>query len=149
MTRLTFIPPQFIKVATAYRLDLSQFIVGGIHIPPGSSNGVARMWKVNLTDFSDGGEIPFENAIPKDDSIAIEILSSGDVLVTRSEAAPGGGGATSQPVVTRIPGVFGPYQAVDQPARWQANAAQRTANLAIEQIKDLDARVDALEGSPQ
>lgn len=145
MTRLSFIPAPFIKVTTAYRLDLQQFIIGGIHL--GSSGGVARLWKINLPDLSDGGEIPFNNASGKDDSVAVEILSNGDVLVAVSEALPPpSSGSTSQPDVTIIRGVFGPYQAVDMPARNQANAAQRTANLAIAQINNLDDRVSALEG---
>lgn len=122
MTRLTFIPPQAIKVATASRIDLSQFLVAVVWIAPGTSEGRARLWKVNLVDFSNGGEIPFTNSAGKDDSVALEILGDGSVLVTISEAVPGGGGATAQPDTQRIMGVFPPYTsggAVDAWARQQ------------------------------
>jgi hypothetical protein len=107
MTRLTFIPAQFIKAATAYRHDLAQFVVGGVWLAPGSTNGVVRAWKVNLPSMTNAGEIPIpNNAAAKDDSVAFEILDSGALLVTLIEAAPGGGGATSQPDAQLIPGVF-------------------------------------------
>lgn len=121
MTRLTFIPPQFVKVATAHRLDLGQFVVGGVHIVDGV--GRVRIWKVNLADLSSGGEIPFPNAAGKDDSVALEILTDGSLLITISEAVVGGSGTTAQPDVTRILNVFPPYQqstgVVDTVARQQ------------------------------
>lgn len=125
MTRLTFIPPQAIKVATASRVDLSQFLVAAVWIAPGTSEGRVRLWKVNLADFSNAGEIPFPNAAGKDDSVALEILADGSVLVTISEAVPGGGGATAQPDTQRILGVFPPFAgggAVDAWARQQIAA---------------------------
>lgn len=108
-TRLTFIPPAAIKVATAYRLDLTQFLVGIVWLAPGSTNGIVRLWKVNLSNLSNAGEISFVKDAGKDDSIALEILADGSVLVTVSEATPDGGGATSQPEVYRIPAVFPAY----------------------------------------
>ena len=108
MTRLSFIPQQFIKVAIAARSDLSQIVVGGIHIAPGSSAGVVRQWKVNVPAMTDGGEIVFANAADKDDSVDYEIDDDGSLLITWAQAAPGGGGATSQPEIVRIPNVFPP-----------------------------------------
>jgi len=102
--RLTFIPAQTIKVASASRADLTQFIVGGVHIV--DSVGRVRLWKVNLTDFSNGGEVPFLNEAGKDDSVALEILANGDLLVSISEAVPGGAGATAGIAVHRVAGVF-------------------------------------------
>lgn len=123
MTRLTFIPAQFIKVATAYRLDLGQFVIGGVHLAPGATAGVVRVWKVNLADLSNAGEIPFPNSVGKDDSVALEILHDGSLLITISEAVPGGSGTTAQPDVTRIANVFPPYQVstgtIDAVARQQ------------------------------
>lgn len=107
MTRLTFIPAQFIKVATAHRPDLAQYVVAGIHIAPGSSTGVARAWKVNLPSFTNGGEIPIpNNAAAKDDSVFVHILNDGSLLVTIDEALPFQGGATAQPDGQLIAGVF-------------------------------------------
>lgn len=48
MAILGFIPAQTIKVTMAGRPDLSQIVVGGIYLAPGSSSGKARLWKVNL-----------------------------------------------------------------------------------------------------
>lgn len=104
--RLSFIPAQTIKVASASRADLAQFIVGGVYIAPGTSAGRVRLWKVNLPALTDGGEVLFANEAGKDDSVALEILYNGDVLVSISEALPGGAGATAGISVTRIAGVF-------------------------------------------
>lgn len=120
MTRLTFIPAQTIKVAMATRPDLDQFIVGGVHIAPGTSIGRVRLWKVALADLTAGEEIPFETETGKDDSVVFEILPTGDLLITISEATPGGGGSTAQPAVYRIAGVFPPQSAPPG----GANAAQ-------------------------
>ena len=106
MTRLTFIPPQFIKVAIAHRSDLSQCVIGGVWIAPGTTEGRVRAWKVNLPAFTNAGEIPLTNAAGKDDSVAFAILDDGGLLVVIDEAAPGGGGATSQPDAQIVPGVF-------------------------------------------
>lgn len=106
MTRLTFIPQQFVKVATAARPDLNQIIVGGIHIAPNSSSGVVRQWKVNIPAMTNGGEITFANAADKDDSVDYEIDDDGSLIITWCQAAPGGGGATSQPEIVRIANVF-------------------------------------------
>lgn len=107
--RLSFIPAQFIKVCIATRSDLSQFVVGGIHVV--NNVGTARLWKVN-SDFTDGGEIIFPRGSGKDDTVAAAIERDGSVLVVVCEAAPGGGGATSQPDAQRIPNVFLPSPAV-------------------------------------
>jgi hypothetical protein len=108
MTRLSFIPAQFISVATASRRDLSQFLLGGIYIAPGTSEGRVRLWKIN-SDFSNGGEISITTGAGKDNTVALEILDNGDVLVTISEAsgalAPG---SSSQPDCQRLHAVFPP-----------------------------------------
>jgi len=150
--RLDFIPAQTIKVQSAYRVDLTQFIVAGVHVV--GSTGRARAWKVNIADLSDAGEITFPNEIGKDDSVSPIIIASGDVLFIVSEAAPGGGGATASPVVYRVAGVFGKYETVDTAARWQAlaatnmaHAAQRTADAALVRIDALDERVTDLESA--
>ena len=135
--RLNWIPAQFIKVATAYRLDLPQFLIGGIYLAPGSTAGVVRLWKVNIQDMSNAGEIPFSNDAGKDDSVALEILADGAVLITIAEAVPGGGGATSQPEVYRINAVFPAYSSaggIDQAtlarlSRVEALAAGHEARL--------------------
>lgn len=130
MTRLSFIPAQFIKVATAHRADLSQYVVGGVHLAPGSSAGVVRAWKVNLPSLTNAGEIPIPNtAAAKDDSVAFQILNDGSLLVTLSEALPNQGGATAQPDGQLIAGVFPPAPAagggvVDSVARAQINAVR-------------------------
>jgi hypothetical protein len=120
-TRLTWIPAQFVRVATAYRLDLQQYIIGGVWFAPGSTNGVVRLWKVNISDLSNAGEIVFANDAGKDDSVEIEILATGELLITVSEAVPGGSGSTAEPEVYRIPNVFSPFVSpsgsVDQTAR--------------------------------
>lgn len=119
--RLSFIPAQMIKVASATRPDLAQFLVGGVHIAPGSSIGRARLWKVNIATLTDGGEVTFPNEAGKDDSVALEILPGGDVLVSISAAIPGGAGATAGIEVYRITGVFPaqpvPSSTVDTQAR--------------------------------
>lgn len=109
MTRLPFIPAQTIKTTLATRPDLAQCIVGGIHIV--SSVGRARLWKVNLADFSNAGEIALTNEGGKDDSVSAQILANGDLLVSISEATPGGDGATAGISLQRIPGVFPPAPA--------------------------------------
>lgn len=129
MTRLTFIPAQFIRVATAYRLDLNQCIVGGVHIV--NNVGTVRLWRVSLPDFRDLGEIEFVNAVGKDDSVALEILASGDVLVTICEAAPDGGGVTSQPDIRIIPGVFHEYVTVDKLARNVERSIAKVIDAAL------------------
>lgn len=118
--RLSFIPAQTIKVAMATRADLSQFVVGGIHVV--SSIGRVRLWKVNA-DLTNAGEITFPNEAGKDDSVSLAILPDGSVLVGISEALPGGTGATSGINVQRIAGVFpaapAPSGTVDTFARQQ------------------------------
>lgn len=106
--RLSFIPAQTIKVAIATRADLAQFVVGGIHIV--SSVGRVRLWKVN-PDLSNAGEIAFPNEAGKDDSVSLAILANGDLLISISEATPGGTGATSGINVQRVAGVFPPMPA--------------------------------------
>jgi hypothetical protein len=143
MTRLTGIPAQFIKVATASRPDLSQIVVGGIYLAPGSSNGVVRQWKVNVPAMTLAGEILMPgNAAQKDDSVDYEIDSSGALIITWSQAGPDNSGASSQPEIIIIPGVFpsapsggggggGSTTNVDQVARNAAAAAQSTADQAL------------------
>lgn len=144
--RLTFIPAQTIKIEMATRPDLTQFVVGGIYIAPGMSVGRVRLWKVNA-DLSDGGEIPFETDSGKDDSVALAILPTGDLLVTVGEASPGGGGATTQPAVYLKTDIFPAVPGcVDYPARWQANAATKMAAAAGQGVAALTVRVEALEG---
>jgi hypothetical protein len=128
--RLSFIPAQTVKVASATRADLAQFLVGGVHIV--DSVGRVRLWKVNLSDFSNAGEVPFPNEAGKDDSVALEILPNGDVLISVSEAVPGGAGATAGISVYRVAGVFPAMPAptggtVDAVAR--AQIAQHEARL--------------------
>ena len=145
MTRLTFIPAQTIKVVCVERAALA--VVGGIYIAPGTSIGRARLWKVNLPDGSDAGEIPFQSDSGKDDSAALSILGDGSLLVVVSESTPGGDGKTAQPALYLIPGVFPPLPpCVDEPARWQANAATKMAAAAGKDVAILGARVEALEG---
>ena len=144
--RLSFIPPQFFKTEMAHRADLMQIVVGGVWQKPGTSAGRVRLWKVNLPDLSDGGEIPFDTEAGKDDSVAIVILDSGDVLVAVSEALPGGVGVTSQPAVYPIYGVFpqapGP---TDELARAQAHKALTRTDIQHQRLVALDTRVDTLE----
>src|SRR5262245_47268849 len=96
MTRLSFIPQQFIKTAEATRADLDQYIVAGIHLAPGSSTGVPRAWKVNADD-TNGGEITWPKPAGKADSVACAILNDGSVRFVTSAAAPGQSGSTAQP----------------------------------------------------
>lgn len=105
MTRLTFISAPFIKIAIATRDDLSQYVVAGID----SNAQRARIWKVNA-NFTDAGEIPFAGGAGKDDSVDVAIDRDGSILVMVSEAAgSGASGSTSQPDITRIPGIFPAY----------------------------------------
>ena len=126
-TRLTWIPSQTIKIVMADRIDLAQFVLGGIYIQPGLDPR-ARIWKVNA-DLSNGGELLFSNQAGKDDSLALRILMNGDVQAILSEALPGQSGSTAQPEVYTIPGVFPAYSAatgtIDAIARQQI-AAVRT-----------------------
>lgn len=121
MTRLTWVPAPLIKVVTASRIDLSQFLLGGIYLPP-SGDSRARVWRVNA-DLTPASELAIPNSGGKDDSVALEILANGDVLITISEALAGQGGGTSQPEVHRVAGVFGAYVAgsgtIDTVARQQ------------------------------
>jgi len=155
MTRLSFIPAQFIKCAQDQRDDLDRYVVAGIHIALGSSAGVGRAWVVNA-DGTDGGELHWPNSADKDDSISIKVLNNGSVRIVWCQAAPGGGGATSQPDAVVIPDVFPPHAdyrpAIDDDCRWQANqatnmahAAQRDADALETQMAALTARVEALE----
>lgn len=110
MPRLSFIPAQFISVATAARRDLPQFVIGGVYIAPGTSEGRVRLWKVNLSDFSNAGEIPFASGAGKDNTVDLEILDDGSLVVTISEASGAGApGSSSQPNAQRLSGVFPPY----------------------------------------
>lgn len=119
--RLTWVPAPLIKVVTATRIDLTQLLIGGIYLPP-AGDSRARVWRVN-PDLTPASELAFPNSGGKDDSVALEILSNGDVLVTVSEALAGQGGGTSQPEVHRVVGVFPAYVAgtgtVDAVARAQ------------------------------
>lgn len=133
MTRLPFIPAQTIKVSTASRADLAQFVIGGVYIAPGTSAGRVRVWKVNIATLTDGGEIIFPNEAGKDDSVALEILTTGDLLISISEALPGGAGATAGLAVYRVLGVF-PAQA--------APGSSTTDTLARAQIAALSTQVN-------
>jgi hypothetical protein len=110
MARLSFIPAQAIKVASASRPDLTQIVVGCIHLPSGSSSGKVRAWKVNLYSWTDAGEIALtgNDGARKDDSVALEIAQNGDLIVTWSQAGSDNSGASSQPEVITIPSVFPP-----------------------------------------
>lgn len=145
MTRLSFIPAQFVKVTQATRADLAQYVVAGIYIKEGAP-GVARAWKVNA-DGSDGGEITFVNESGKDDTVSAAILPSGDVRLVVSEATAGGSGATAQPVVYLIGGVFPPappYRpAVDDDARTQIMSCQHVANTAYDTARGASSQANA------
>lgn len=107
MTRLTFIPAPFVKVAIATRDDLTQYVVAGIDTSSG--DGRVRVWKVN-SNFTNAGEIPFSGGAGKDDSVDVAIDRDGSILVMVSEAAgAGASGSTSQPDITRISGHFPAY----------------------------------------
>lgn len=141
MTRLSFLPQPFVKISLATRLDLTAYVIAGIH------NEVARVWRVNADD-SNGGELKFTGGAGKDDSVEVAICGDGSVLVAVSEASgAGASGSTSQPDVQRIAGVFPPYPGgtVDQPARNQANAATNMAHTALSQNEALEIRVTTLE----
>lgn len=138
--RIDGIPAQTIKIETATRPDLLQYVLGGIHLASGSSSGRARVWVMAYT-ATIVRELSFDNTSQKDDSIALEILPDGAVMITISEAGPDNTGASSQPVVVQVPGVFPPAPSggtggggsttnVDQVARDMATAAQNTATAA-------------------
>lgn len=104
--RLSFIPPQLIRIFAAFRDDLTECVIGGIWLTPGQ-DGRTRAWKVSMADWSDRGEIDIPNEAGKDDSAWARILRSGDVLFGISAALPGQGGATSQPELYVVANVFG------------------------------------------
>lgn len=104
--RLSWIPQQFIKAALAYRTDLSQCVVSGIYIAPGSSEGVPRAWKVSLPSFSNAGEIPIPLDQGKADSVSAIITREGHVIFEVCQALPGQSGTTAQPVMYLAPDVF-------------------------------------------
>jgi hypothetical protein len=163
MTRLSYIPQQFIKCGHDQRDDLDQWVVVGIHLAPDSSAGVGRAYVINADNTLDR-ELSWSNTADKDDSISVKVLRSGDVRIVWCQAAPGGGGVTSQPEAVIIPGVFAPrgeyMPARDQPARDQAVSCQHVANTAFtntqnlntrtaemgKEIDALTARMDAIEG---
>jgi hypothetical protein len=111
-TRLTTIPTPFIKIVEASRPDSDTYVLGGIHIPAGTTNGIAMLFKVS------GAlgvlPIPLSGTGGKDDSVALKVLPNGTLRVTISEAAvkPDGSsdsGSTTGPAVYDIPGVFPPF----------------------------------------
>lgn len=103
--RLSFIPPQLIRIFAAFRDDLTECVIGGIWITPGQ-DGRTRAWKVSMADWSDHGEIAIPNEAGKDDSAWARILKTGDVLFGISAALPGQSGATSQPELYVVAHVF-------------------------------------------
>lgn len=107
--RLTWIPAQFIKAALATRIDLTQCVVSGIYIAPGSSEGVPRAWKVNLPSYSNAGEIPIPLDAGKADSVSAIITKEGHVVFEVCQALAGQSGTTSQPVMYLVPDVFPDY----------------------------------------
>lgn len=111
MTQLSWIPAQFIKLDQDQRADLSQYVICGIHLPPGASEGRARAWKVNA-DGSNAGEITIPNQGGKDDTVTCQVLADGSVRFVVSEAAaPGASGSTAVPFAYTVLGVFGPAPA--------------------------------------
>lgn len=103
--RLSFIPPQLIRIFAAFRDDLTECVIGGIWITPGQ-DGRTRAWKVSMADWSDHGEIAIPNEAGKDDSAWARILKDGGVLFGISAALPGQSGATSQPELYVVAHVF-------------------------------------------
>lgn len=111
MSQLAWISPQFIKTGQAQRPDLSQYVVYGIHIAAGSSEGKPRAWVVNA-DGTNGGEITIPAEGGKADSVSCEVLPSGGVRFVVSRAqAPGASGSTAVPFASVVPGVFPPAPA--------------------------------------
>jgi Alanine-zipper, major outer membrane lipoprotein len=159
MTRVEGIPAQTIKVATATRSDLLQYVLGGIYLAAGSSSGRARVW-VMAYPATIIRELEFSNTSQKDDSISLQILPDGAVMVTTSEAGPDNSGASSQPVIVQIAGVFPPAPTggsggggggsttnVDQTARDMATAAQNTANQALSTANSAKSSADAAKST--
>jgi hypothetical protein len=123
--RLAGIPAPFIKPALASRDNLDWFVLGGIYIPPGSTSGVARLFRVNadltVTDLAPLGF----GTVGKDDSLVLKILPNGALRVILCEAGvnPDGtsaGGVTTSPTVYDFPGVFSAYGAPGAGALTQA-----------------------------
>jgi hypothetical protein len=119
-TRLTAIPAPLIKLAIARRDGLDYFVLGGIYLPPGSSNGAARLYRVNA-DLSVASLTPAGmGASGKDDSLALHILPNGTLRVVISEADVSQSGATSTPTIYDLPNIFPVlFATVDATARQQ------------------------------
>lgn len=119
-TRLTAIPAPFIKLQIASRDGLDYFVLGGIYLPPGSSNGAARLFRVNA-DLSVVALTPTGmGASGKDDSVALHILPNGTLRVVISEADASQSGSTSTPTIYDLPNIFPALPAtVDATARAQ------------------------------
>lgn len=136
--RLTTIPAPFIKLVSIARDSADIYVLGGIHIPPGSTNGVGRLYKIDanlaVTTISDG----FGTA-GKDDSLTLKILVNGTLRVTLSEAAvkadgTSEGGGSSVPTVYDFPNVFPSYQ---PPATAVDMTARANAQMALDKIAAL------------
>jgi hypothetical protein len=123
--RLTGIPAPFIKPALASRDNLDWFVLGGIHIPPGSTSGVARLFRVNadltVVDLAPRGL----GTAGKDDSLVLKILPNGVLRVILCEAGvtttgASDSGSTTLPAVYDFPGIFPAYAAPGGGALTQA-----------------------------
>lgn len=113
-TRLTGIPAPLYKLTGVHRDGLDWFVLGGIYLPPGSTNGQARIFRVasnlGVTDLAPQGI----GTAGKDDSLIFAILPNGTLRVTISEASvtaagTSDSGSTAMPTVYDIPGVFPVY----------------------------------------
>jgi hypothetical protein len=131
--RLTGIPAPFIKPALATRDNLDWFVLGGIHIPPGSSNGAARLFRVNaeltVVDLAPLGI----GTAGKDDSMTLKVLPNGVLRVILCEAGvtltgASDSGSTTLPAVYDFPGVFPAYAT-------SGGAVDSVARAAIEGLK--------------